>query len=281
MGDVVSSFRKFVTGRSMQLAMREWQIGERWRVPVSAVAFGALLGITGPFGSSAYVPAVRYPFWMVLALAGFGAAAAADRLLPASSSSRKRVPRLIAVAAASALPMTFFVAWAMGVLRPGRTFTPLQLLGLFPYVALVQLLIARILSPDRQTAPDGQTYPDRQMSIAAPVEQVAVAPEYPSEFLSKLPVALRRDIIALEAEDHYLRVHTLHGSAMILMRLADAAAMIDPRLGVRVHRSWWVAKDGVRALERTSGRAIARLVDGTAVPISRTHLPAARTVLPA
>ncbi|WP_380878367.1 LytTR family DNA-binding domain-containing protein [Sphingomonas sp. DBB INV C78] len=164
--------------------------------------------------------------------------------------------------------MTFFVAWSMGVVRPGRMFSPLQLLGLFPYVALVQLLIARVLSPHEQTA------------VAAPVEeQPAAAPEYPPEFVAKLPAALRRDILALEAEDHYLRVHTLHGSALVLMRLADAAAIIDPRLGLRVHRSWWVAKDGVRAVERTPGRAIARLVDDTTVPISRTYLPAARAVL--
>ena len=252
----------------MQLATREWwQLG-KWRGLISAVAIGLLLGVTGPFGSQhAYAPAVKYAFWMGIALAGFGAAVAAERVLPSAASRRKTVLGLIAVAAASAVPMTFFVAWAMGVVRPGRTFSPLQLLGLFPYVALVQLLIARVISPDDRTA------------VAAPEEQSAAAPRYPPEFVSKRPAALRRDILALEAEDHYVRVHTLHGSALVLMRLADAAALIDPRLGLRVHRSWWVAKDAVRALERTPGRAIARLVDDTAVPISRAHLPAARTAL--
>ena len=252
----------------MQLAMREWRQMGRWRGPISAVAIGLLLGVTGPFGSQhAYPRAVKYAFWMVIALAGFGAAVAAERVLPSAAPGRKKLTRIVAVAAASALPMTFFVAWAMGVIRPGRTFSPVQLLGLFPYVALVQLLIARVISPDEP------------VTVAAPMEQPAAAPEYPREFVSKLPAALRQDIIALEAEDHYVRVHTLHGSALVLMRLADAAALIDPRLGLRVHRSWWVAKDGVRALESTSGRAIARLVDDTAVPISRTYLPAARTLL--
>lgn len=252
----------------MQLAMREWRQMGKWRVPISAVAMGLLLGVTGPFGSqNAFAPAVRYPFWMVLALAGFGAAAAAERVLPSAAPGRKTAARIVAIAAASAVPMTFFVAWAMGVVQPGRTYSPLQMLGLFPFVALVQLLIARVISPDDP------------MTVAATVEQPAPAPEYPPEFVSKLPPALRRDILALEAEDHYVRVHTLHGSALILMRLADAAALIDSRLGLRVHRSWWVAKDGVRALERTPGRAIARLIDDTEVPISRTHLPAARTVL--
>lgn len=264
----MNSFRNFVTGRLMQLAMREWKIKGKWRGALSAVAFGAVLGVTGPFGTqTSFGPAVRYPFWMIIALAGFGAAAAAERVLSSTAPGRRTATRMVAVAVASAVPMTFFVAWAAGVVKPDRTFSPVQLLGLFPYVALVQLLIARVISPDDP------------MPVATPLEQPAAAPKYPPEFVSKLPAALRRDILALEAEDHYLRVHTLHGSALILMRLADAAALIDPRLGLRVHRSWWVAKDGIRAVERASGRAIVRLLDDTAVPISRTYLSAARTVL--
>jgi DNA-binding LytR/AlgR family response regulator len=251
----------------MQLAMREWRQLGKWRGLASAVAIGLLLGVTGPFGSqNAYSTGVKYAFWMVNALAGFGAAVAADRLLPPFATGRRTLPRLVAVAAASAVPMTFFVAWTMGVAQPGRAFSPLQLLTLFPFVALVQLLIARAIAPDE---------PNNSTEI---VDQ-ADAAEYPSEILSKLPPALRRDILSMQAEDHYLRVHTRHGSALILMRLADAAAMIDPRLGIRVHRSWWVAKDGVRALETTSGRAIVRLLDDTAVPVSRSYLPAARAAV--
>jgi len=251
----------------MQLAMREWRQMGKWRGLISAVTIGALLGVTGPFGSqTAFSPAVRYPFWMVIALVGFGAAVAAERVLPFNSSRKRTAARPVAVAAASAVPMTFFVAWALSVVQPGRTFSPVQLLVLLPFVMLVQLLIARVI------------FPDGPQTIAASVERQTAAPEYPPEFVSKLPVALRQDILALEAEDHYLRVHTLHGSALVLMRLADAAALIDPRLGLRVHRSWWVAKDGVRALE-TRGRAIARLVDDTAVPISRARLSAARAAL--
>lgn len=264
----MNSFRFFVIGEPMQLAMREWRTKGKWRGPLSAVAFGALLGVTGPFGSqTALAPVVRYPFWMVITLAGFGAAAAAERVLSSAAPSERKATRLITVAAASALPMTFFVAWVFGVVQPDRKFSPVQLLALFPYVALVQLLITRVLSPDDQ------------MTVAVPVEQPAAAPEYPPEFVAKLPAALRGNILALEAEDHYVRVHALYGSTLILMRLADAAALIDPRLGLRVHRSWWVAKDGVRALEKMPGRAIARLVDDTGVPVSRTYLSAARTVL--
>lgn len=252
----------------MQLAMHERRTSGKWRGLLSAVAFGAVLGVMGPFGSqSALTPAVRYLFWMVIALAGFGTAAVAVRAFLSASPGGKAVIRIFAVAAGSAIPMTFFVAWAFGVVQPGRSFSPFQLLGLFPYVALVQLLIAGIMSADHP------------VTAVTAVKQPVAVPEYPPDFVLKLPPALRRDIVALEAEDHYVRVHTLHGSALILMRLADAAAIIDPRLGLRVHRSWWVAKDGVRAVERISGRAMARLANDAAVPISRTYLSAARVVL--
>lgn len=261
----MNSLPDFASGGAMQLAMREWRDLRAWRVPLSALGFGVLLAVMGPFGSQAALgPLGRLVFWIAIAVAGFAAAAAAGRLLPGTARGAPTIRRLLAVAAVSAIPMTFFVAWAMGVVRPGRTFSAPQLLGLFPYVMLVQLIVARILTPGEAAA------------VPTPSEQPA---RYPPEFLAKLPAALREDIIALEAEDHYLRVHSLHGTALVLMRLADAAAMIDSRLGLRVHRSWWVAKDGVRGLERTAGRAIVRLRDGTAVPVSRSHWAAAREAL--
>ena len=254
----------------MQLAKREWRELGNWRGPLSAVAIGLLLGVMGPFGSqTGLTTTVKYAFWMILALAGFTAVVAVERLLPPRAPGRSRAIRIVVVAAVSAVPMTFVVAWAIGFVRPGRSFSPVQLLALFPYVALIQLLIARITSPDAPSP------------AASPAGLPVSPPQYPPEFVAKLPPALRRDIIALEAEDHYVRVHTLHGSALVLMRLTDAAVLIDPRLGIRVHRSWWVAKDGVRALEGKPGRAIARLVDDREVPISRSHWPAARKALSA
>jgi hypothetical protein len=254
----------------MQLAMREWRGWDEWRGPMGAVVAGLVLGILGPFGSqTTLATGVKYAFWMALALAGWVAAKAAWRLLGSALGARPPLVRLTAVAVLSAVPMTFVVAWLTGVVRPGRTVGPVQILALYPYVALVQLFLAR-----------ASARPEPPPAGARDAEALAEAvPAYPPELLGKLPAALRGDILALEAEDHYLRVHTRHGSALILMRLADAAAMIDARLGMRVHRSWWVARDGVEAFESSSGRGSARLADGTVVPVSRSHLPAARAAL--
>lgn len=249
----------------MQLAMRGWRIPAKGRGLLKAIAFGAVLGVMGPFGSqTAFTTAVKYSFWMVVTLAGFGAAGVAQHAISLTWPGRRTAAKVIAIALASGLPMTFFVAWAFTIVQQGRTFGPVQLLTLFPFVSLVQLLIAMVISP---TATDETREPE--IATEAPAS-------FPADFLARLPANMRTDIIALEAEDHYLRVHTLHGSAMVLMRLADAAALIDERIGMRVHRSWWVAKDGVRTIEKSKGRCIARLVNDMEAPISRTYLPAAR-----
>eukprot|EP01030_Chromulinospumella_sphaerica_P016261 gene16260-16072_t len=66
----------------------------------------------------------------------------------------------------------------------------------------------------------------------------------PPRFLDRLPPKLRgAELFAVEAEDHYLRLHTDRGADLILMRLADAVAELDGLEGAQTHRSWWVAKE--------------------------------------
>ncbi|WP_200938006.1 hypothetical protein [Sphingopyxis sp. Root1497] len=82
--------------RAMRLAMREWWAMETWRVPLSVVAFGALLGVMGPFGSQTVLgPVARFTFWTLIALVGFGAAAAAGRVLASVSHPKRRRSRTI------------------------------------------------------------------------------------------------------------------------------------------------------------------------------------------
>jgi DNA-binding LytR/AlgR family response regulator len=92
----------------------------------------------------------------------------------------------------------------------------------------------------------------------------------------RLPPGIGSDIIALETEDHYLRVHAVDGSALILMRMADAVALLDPRLGAQVHRRWWVAEGAVAGV-RTEGQKLSLcLINKTLVPVGRTFSAAAR-----
>jgi hypothetical protein len=96
-------------------------------------------------------------------------------------------------------------------------------------------------------------------------------------FLERLPPRLwGAEVYAVEAEDHYLRLHTSKGSDLILMRLSDAIAELDGLAGARTHRSWWVAKAGVADIRRRDGRPVLLLKDGVEAPVSRTHASALR-----
>ena len=101
---------------------------------------------------------------------------------------------------------------------------------------------------------------------------VAAATPQPPKFLERLPVRLRgAEVWAVEAEDHYLRLHTSKGQDLILLRLADAVAELEGIEGAQVHRSWWVARDAIADARRGDGRATLRLKDGAEVPVSRTY----------
>lgn len=111
-----------------------------------------------------------------------------------------------------------------------------------------------------------------------PVQTHAAATDAgPSRFLQRLPFKLRGAAIhAVQAEDHYLRIHTERGSDLILMRLSDALEELEGLEGSQTHRSWWVAKDAVTDVSRGDGRATLTLKDGITAPVSRRYARALR-----
>lgn len=112
----------------------------------------------------------------------------------------------------------------------------------------------------------------------APAEtHAAPAGAEPARFLDRLPRKLKgAELYAVEAEDHYLRLHTSKGEDLILMRLSDAVAELEGLEGAQVHRSWWVAKSAVAAARRGDGKATLTLTNGAAAPVSRAYAKALR-----
>jgi DNA-binding LytR/AlgR family response regulator len=84
---------------------------------------------------------------------------------------------------------------------------------------------------------------------------------------AKLPMSLRNAaIFALSAEDHYVRVRTDRGQALILINLAGAIEALGPDAGVRIHRSHWIAREVATSV---TSRSSVRLDEATILPISR------------
>ncbi len=240
----------------MLLAKRQWNTP--WvRHAGAALAIALLLGFLGPFGSQeAYERPVRYAFWLGLTLFGYVCTLAAFVLVEAAPrlAAIKPPSRIILAALISAVPQLLAAAWTMSLLQPGRRFEPADLPALFMAVLAVQLVLALVAYAVGRRAP-------------AP----AIRRTSPN-FLDKLPPHLAGDLVALEAQDHYLKVHTDRGSHMILMRLSDAAAQLSEDQGLQVHRGWWVANDAVAS----AGKSQLRLRNGLTVPVSRTYFQAVR-----
>ena len=258
----------------MQFTQRQQLFWGRWRPLLAAIPVGLLLGFAGPFGSyPAFPTATRYAFWLGLTAAGVVAAVATNAVLPLTRP-RAGAIRIGAVALLSALPMTFVVAWTMSLVQPGRFYTPQQLQALFWGVAAVQLLVVYATTSTAPTA-DGAEAPGRAPALPEPAAE-AIPAAFPSALLRRLPPGIGSDIIALETEDHYLRVHAVGGSTLILMRMADAVALLDPQLGAQVHRRWWVAQAAVTSVRTEGQRLSLCLIDKTLVPVGRTFSAAAK-----
>ncbi|MEO7774256.1 MAG: LytTR family DNA-binding domain-containing protein [Steroidobacteraceae bacterium] len=94
---------------------------------------------------------------------------------------------------------------------------------------------------------------------------------------ARLPPHLDGEIIALQAEDHYVRVHTHKGSTLVHYRFRDAVQDLVHADGLQVHRSFWVRRSAVaqQLIERHSH--FVQMNNGLKVPVSRTHLHSLRT----
>ena len=110
----------------------------------------------------------------------------------------------------------------------------------------------------------------RGPAMAAPLQQQPEPPaSAPRRGFSRASSLGGADVIALQGEDHYVRVHTALGSELLLMRLSDAIDGLDGVAGERVQRSWWVARVAVGAVHVDGRRVSLTLTNGLDVPVSR------------
>jgi hypothetical protein len=85
-------------------------------------------------------------------------------------------------------------------------------------------------------------------------------------------------ILALAAEDHYVRVIAEGRSALVLMALAEAAALMPEDAGAQVHRSWWVAQSAITGQIRAGRDLQLSLHGGITAPVSRSRIADLKTL---
>jgi DNA-binding LytR/AlgR family response regulator len=238
-------------------------IGPDWRRTYAiAIGMAVLLCFTGA-SNSAVLPIVpRFAYWLILMVAGTAVAQATDAWLD-------RVLRLalwqeVAIMTAAITPPIAVIVWLVSAAFSGRAPELRNLIGVVPPVVLISACMS-IMHATVNRQP--------QQSHIHPATEPTAPTTAPGEtFRARLEFRYRQaDILALSAEDHYLRVHTSAGETLILMRLYDAIAELDGIEGSQIHRSWWVAKDAVRDVVRGDGKVDLVLEGGLRAPVSRRY----------
>ncbi len=233
---------------------------------------GAGLGWLGPFGThEAMTLPQRLVYWMVsIPVIGLCTRFAIRTVTRHDRAGAWPLPARVAAAAALAgFPASFIVLLLHGALIGAMRFDAWGLIEVYVTVTLVIGLVAY---------PFSLLAAARRAAEAPPPVSVPEPAGEASPFLRRIPPKLGIDVLSLAAEDHYIRVTTALGSDLILCRLSDAIAELGQSGGQQVHRSYWVARGAVASVERKDGKTMLLLINGEAVPVSQSYVPALRAV---
>lgn len=242
-----------------------------WMIDLALMGLlGIFFALISPFASDRYPLGNRLVYWVGLMPFGLIFAVSSETFVSWLSKGRlKGLAWLCVVAAVSAIPQ-FCVVYAFEIaifaneamLSPSisvrcrfifQTYTSVFFImfAIIPlrYVARSQYhKLFRDLSPG-----DGELEPRQEARI-----------------FQRLSGAMRHaSLIALRAEDHYVRVYTNVGQELIFMRFRDAVAETSPLSGFQTHRSWWVNADMISDASYSRGSGEVKTQNGLSVPISR------------
>jgi hypothetical protein len=223
-------------------------------------AMGLFMAVIGPFGTDAAPVERLYPYWLICIVGGGAIGILADRLL--MRFVPQRWPRVLASAAVMTPFVAMLVIAANVALMRGR-FSVAIYLPLLWSVFVVSLPVMAVRALAWRPA---RTLVETRLLVAPPL------PEAEAVFRRRLSAKRRTArLIAIEAEDHYLRVHTDAGAELITARLADALDELALAHGFRTHRSWWVAAEAIQSVRWRRGAGEALLTGEIVAPVSRSN----------
>ena len=220
-------------------------------LPIAGFAAAMLMIIVGAFGTGQMPLAMRAGFWGVLLGWNILKWQIWFALLVRHPTDWPRVSAIGAVVLN--LPLPFEIALSLRLFgiddSPGVAQTWVEALAISMVVFLV-LIIAGIRR--RAEAP----------AAAPPV----IAPD---GLLARAGITDPAALQAIEAEDHYCRLHLAGGrSLLVLHRFGDALKEVANLDGAQVHRGAWVSARDVAGAERDGRRWLLLLADGARIPVS-------------
>jgi hypothetical protein len=230
---------------------REWAIDF-----AVAVTVGVFVGVLGPYGSYLNgAPGPRIFHFVVCFCVGTLIFGVLQRLAVAGAE-RWRLPVWPVIGVAllvGCLPLALFISWLATTLWPFLR----ERIGLWEWYGQCVFLSGPILSfvvVRRVLKARADRQPDPIVMTAAPV---AMPPS--------------GEVLCLRMEDHYVRVHTLTGSRLVAGPFERVIGGMAGE-GMRVHRSWWVARAAVTGVVADGRNLRLTLKGDLTAPISRASV---------
>ncbi|MGL4634684.1 MAG: LytTR family DNA-binding domain-containing protein [Beijerinckiaceae bacterium] len=234
------------------------------RFAVLATLGGLLLGALGPFGSylNGGFP-IRAAYWVCVMWIGFAlyfsAYKIARRIAPAGNGVAWLA--IISGIIIASFPMALvsrviaFHIWPrLSDVGPNWTNWYVQTVTLGLIITFGSMAILELIGRNRKR------------------DEQHVTVGHSESGPSAIQAYLTQDVLALQMEDHYVRVHTATDSRLILMPLAEAIDALAAKDGLRTHRSWWVARKAVVQVKGTPRSMTLVLSNGIVAPVSRSSV---------
>ena len=273
-----------MNGGKLHSALRELQVfaGSRnfWIVLAAVVV---LFTAIGPFGTGQHMGVLpRFGFWLVNLFATVWIAVVfvifADLYLEdliATSFVRMFTGSLLSCPAIALTTMLIVYSWRGP--EPSWTAYLENVAQTIPVSIVFTLLFWASMRHEKQlrlTAEAAGSAPSSTVeAVVAPqavfAQQERPVPEPPA-LIARLKPENRAPIQRLSAEDHYTLTVTSRGRELILIRFSDALSELGDTIGTQIHRSHWIAQTAFDSLVTKDGKLLARLKDGTELPVSRS-----------
>lgn len=288
----------FASWRDCPIAVREWS-EDRFnimlhtvpgRYGIAILVSGLSLGYLQALGSSEFFTTLgRYGFWLGSCAAGWIQAMLIARGIRSLLEGMELAGWQLLIVSALILtfPLTFEIRWmwqlgangggsassywqsfmVISVLNLGFSFVQYRFLEKWPLGrALVRPLSASV--GELGEAP-----------LSDEAEEKARENKPALSMLRKVPEGLEGELLAVQVEDHYLRIYTDKGSNLVLGQLSGVCHDLRGCDGQQVHRSWWVSVAAIAELRKAGRDSEILMSNGIVVPVSRSKLQELRNRL--
>jgi hypothetical protein len=251
------------SGRAIEARGAVWRRGAAELALL--LAMGVFMGAIGPYGTAALPPLRAQAYWIDCMVGGGLIGIAVDELLARRAGGFW--PRL-AISSLGMTPAVTLLVLVVSYLLRGQ---PMSLGGYLSLLWQVLIVCVPVMALRALVWRTPRTVVHTRLVVAPPV------PEAEAAFRRRLSARRRgARLIAVEADDHYLRVHTDAGEELVTASFACALEELAGVHGFQTHRSWWVAADAIEAVRWRRGAGEARLAGNLTAPVSRTHAPVLR-----